>query len=165
MIEKAIQSLLLNDSSVVSATLALDDQVDKAYAILQPIIDTRVYAVQLPKNCAQLMANGMPPSIFYYRGDTDSPKTHDGPVDLTKAILRLHCVASNPEIVRHVLWAVSNLFDGWSGVAGTGDAPAPITVQRMWVVNNSDAFDNPLGAAEFGLAESMIEITGWYNNP
>lgn len=164
MIEQALKSLLLNDDSVDSATLDGADQVADAADVLGPLIGTRIYAVQLPRNATQLMTNGMPPSVFFYRLDTTNQACHDGPLDLIKAIVRLHAVAADPDTNRKVLKAVDDLVGGWSGTAGKG-ADGAITVCRLWGNNSADVFENPIGAAEFGLAESIIDIEAWFKNP
>ncbi|MCL2647713.1 MAG: hypothetical protein FWD61_12005 [Phycisphaerales bacterium] len=165
MIKRAIYSLLTKDASVVSATDDLAAQVEDNFKILQPIVDTRIYSIQLPKNATQYMAEGMEAKMFMYVTDSHNDKCHDGPLDLTRAHVRIHCVASDADSVTSALVAASNLLDGWYGVAGRGQPLPPLVVQRIWSVDGVDAMDFPLGAAEFGLYESLIEVQCWYNNP
>jgi anaerobic glycerol-3-phosphate dehydrogenase len=165
MIKNAIQSLLSNDGTIIHGSLDAESTYAAAFAILEPIVSSRVYAIQMPRNAQQYMDDGMQASIFYYIATEKADFTHDGPIDLTLAVIRIHCVATDEDQVSNALWAIGNMLGGWSGKAGQGTNPGKIVVQLIEKNAGADAFELPIGADQFGLAESMIELNVWYNNP
>ena len=165
MIKTAIQSLLENDNSVAASGRVDHTAYTAAFAIFFAIVGTRIHAIQLPKTSNAFLSQVQTATIFFYVAATKFDHCHDGAVNLTTAVVRIHCVASSTIDVDKSLWAVGNMLNAWSGAAGKDADAGAITIQNIEQDDSADAYSAPLGASEFGLNEGMIELNVYYNNP
>lgn len=164
MIENAITSLILADASVVSATAALITQVTTYAVQVKTIAGTppRVYRMQLPHNATADFASNLPAIVIGRQGTPVRTQTHDGPCELTNALVEVHAVALDGFTASRLLDVLRKLLDGWHGTAGAAVPGPTIAVQRIFVEDGRDLANDPIAAAEFPFAQSMFVLNCWY---